>query len=338
MFSVEESLKFLKKGIQPVYRWLNQVVIVVLIPEGYKYTFTIRFRPFWPILFLLLVAFIGGASSIVLVQSAKLKLAVTSAERESNRNREELSSINSEIDGMVELMSRFQNTLSVLKDEEKQIASRGGSGNRDFIDVTSAVGVMGNTQMSDLDRLKSLNVAIEDSLSPLKKTLQLLENERKLLRELPTFWPVDSDNMRISFLFGPNLDPITHNRWYLHRGLDIANAPGTPVVAAADGKVVEAEYQPYGYGYYVEIKHKYGIYTLYAHQQRLFVSVGDYVTQGQRIGLMGSTGRVTGPHLHFEIRIGTQIIDPVIYLRMSEVNRKVIDRVLDRKVKSQRAL
>ena len=93
---------------------------------------------------------------------------------------------------------------------------------------------------------------------------------------------------------------ITQYFWELHPGIDIANDAGTPEVAADAGQVVFAGWGDYGI--YVEIDHGNGFHTVYGHMSRVDVSTGQAVTKGQVIGLMGATGRATGPHLHFEIR------------------------------------
>lgn len=92
-----------------------------------------------------------------------------------------------------------------------------------------------------------------------------------------------------------------------HNAVDLANKTGTPIFAAADGKVIVSKFDGKwngGYGNYVVISHPNGMQTLYAHMSDVLVSVGDKVTQGQTIGKMGETGLATGPHLHFEVRGG----------------------------------
>ena len=96
-----------------------------------------------------------------------------------------------------------------------------------------------------------------------------------------------------------------------HEGVDIAAPFGTGVFVAAEGTVLRTGYDPEGYGRFVEIRHPNGMTTLYGHLSRLDVASGDTVAAGSRIGLVGSTGRSTGPHLHFEVRRGERQINPV---------------------------
>ena len=106
-------------------------------------------------------------------------------------------------------------------------------------------------------------------------------------------------------------------RWgRMHKGIDIANSVGTPILAAQDGRVTFAGWSDGGYGYLVELTHSDGSRSLYAHQSRILVQVGEEVTQGQQLGQMGSTGRSTGPHLHFEIHApGYGAINPMDLLQ-----------------------
>lgn len=96
-----------------------------------------------------------------------------------------------------------------------------------------------------------------------------------------------------------------------HAGVDIAAPQGTGVYVSAEGSVLRTGYDPAGYGRFVEIRHPNGMTTLYGHLSRLDVASGDAVEAGARIGLVGSTGRSTGPHLHFEVRRGERQVNPV---------------------------
>ncbi len=105
-------------------------------------------------------------------------------------------------------------------------------------------------------------------------------------------------------------------RFYLpaHPAIDIGAPTGTPVVAADEGTVITAGWSSVGYGNLILIRHPDGYVTLYAHLSNIGVSYGDYVARGQRIGSVGSTGRSTGPHLHFEIQTGGRSYNPLVYL------------------------
>jgi murein DD-endopeptidase MepM/ murein hydrolase activator NlpD len=115
---------------------------------------------------------------------------------------------------------------------------------------------------------------------------------------MPTLQPIVDG--WFSSNFGYRIDPFTGENSF-HEGIDFPAETGTPVVAAASGKVVYAEWHPQ-YGKMVEIDHGNGLVSRYAHAAELRVKEGDLVVRGQRIASVGSTGRSTGPHLHFEVR------------------------------------
>lgn len=139
--------------------------------------------------------------------------------------------------------------------------------------------------------------------------VEQLEGLRALERALPSSWPARG---RLTSGYGWRRHPLRQT-WGFHSGLDVANHRGTPIHAASAGTVVKAEYND-GYGRMIEIDHGYGITTLYAHCHALHVKKGDRVERGQHICDMGSTGRSTGPHLHFEVRLDGHAVDPMDYL------------------------
>jgi len=121
--------------------------------------------------------------------------------------------------------------------------------------------------------------------------------------------PVKS-NFRFTSGFGP--------RWgRLHAGTDFAGPIGTPIYSTADGVVTHAGWSS-GYGRLIKIRHEFGIETRYAHLNAMDVSVGQRVSRGERIGAMGNSGRSTGPHLHYEVRVGGEPVNPMIYIRAGQ--------------------
>jgi murein DD-endopeptidase MepM/ murein hydrolase activator NlpD len=138
-----------------------------------------------------------------------------------------------------------------------------------------------------------------------------LVDQKVRLNLLPTTVPVDGAWNTSSF--GLRRDPFS-GQGAMHEGIDFAAGTGAPIVAAAAGVVVSAELSP-SYGNMVEIDHGDGLSTRYGHASRLLVSAGALVKRGQKIAEVGSTGRSTGPHLHFEVRMNGAAIDPSPFLR-----------------------
>ncbi|MDI6745709.1 MAG: M23 family metallopeptidase [Rhodocyclaceae bacterium] len=145
-------------------------------------------------------------------------------------------------------------------------------------------------------------------------TLAILESrlfeERVRKNLLPTALPVPTVIPTSNFGWRP--DPFTQQN-AMHEGIDFMAEPGTPILAAAAGIVQVAERHPQ-YGNMVDIDHGNGLLTRYAHAQQLLVKPGEFVKRGQRIATVGSTGRSTGPHLHFEVRVGGVAQNPMRFL------------------------
>ena len=135
---------------------------------------------------------------------------------------------------------------------------------------------------------------------------------------VPSIWPV---NGRILSRFGEREDPFS-GEGAIHAGVDISAAMGTPVHAAADGIVYHAEYAG-AYGRLVIIDHGNGMRTYYAHLSRFEVVPGQEIRRGEVLGLSGASGRVTAPHVHFEIRLGGSPINPHPYLTRSAMLQQV---------------
>jgi murein DD-endopeptidase MepM/ murein hydrolase activator NlpD len=158
--------------------------------------------------------------------------------------------------------------------------------------------------LSDLDQLTSQNT---DLLTVMESRLfdQKLRNMM-----VPTQQPVKAGHVGSSF--GWRIDPFT-GRSALHTGLDFQADPGTPILAAAGGVVVAQEVHP-AYGNMVEIDHGNDLITRYAHASKVWVRIGDLVKRGQKIADVGTTGRSTGPHLHFEVMVQGVPQDPQKFL------------------------
>ena len=152
----------------------------------------------------------------------------------------------------------------------------------------------------------------EATLSALQPRIAAVMRLRGLAEQLPLAKPMAGD-VDFTSNYGYRVDPFTRGP-AMHTGVDFRAESGSPIRATAPGKVITAEYSG-GYGNMVEIEHANGITTRYAHMSAILASVGQSVTTGTVVGRVGSTGRSTGPHLHYETRINEEPVDPTRFLR-----------------------
>ncbi|MGE5518362.1 MAG: M23 family metallopeptidase [Candidatus Dadabacteria bacterium] len=165
----------------------------------------------------------------------------------------------------------------------------------------------------------------------------LIKNKEKLLAATPAIQPVSNKDLnRIASGFGYRIDPVYKTVKY-HAGLDFAAPQGTPIYATADGVVKEAGPSSGGYGNNVIINHGYGYESLYGHMYRIKTRAGKSVKRGEIIGYVGSTGKSTGPHCHYEVHKYGQRLDPV-YFFYNDLGPNQFDELLKRAAASNQSL
>ncbi len=168
-------------------------------------------------------------------------------------------------------------------------------------------------EVTDLENLK---LDLDVTKVNVRRMGMFIAEQKNLLMALPSFYPLPQ-RARITSGFGKRVDPVYRWQEEFHPGIDMSAIPSTPVRAAADGVVSYASWMG-GYGNLVEIKHKYGFTTRYGHMSSFGpnIFVGSVVKQGQVIGYVGMTGKTTGFHLHYEVRIGDQPVNPEPFVSM----------------------
>ena len=228
----------------------------------------------------------------------------------------ELQSLDAEMDELYEkdMALRTYADLPVI-DSDVQKVGIGGSRLTEMANMDLLVPVDG-TKPSDVNfNLNKLKREIELEKLSLTELQETIEKNSDFFKHMPSIRPTDGGY--VSDGFGYRGDPFTKRR-KLHKGIDIAGRRGTPVYATGDGVVRYARYYG-GFGKAVKIDHGYGYTTAYAHLQKYFVKSGEKVTRGQIIGELGNTGRSTGPHLHYEVRISNKPVNPMSYFMQSEL-------------------
>lgn len=145
-----------------------------------------------------------------------------------------------------------------------------------------------------------------------------IKDQRELFRATPLGWPTEG---RLTSLFGRRHDPFLDNQGEFHNGLDIAGALGTPVRATADGTVKIASWQG-GYGRLVVLEHPRGFKTYYGHNSQLLVNAGESVKRGQVIAYMGTSGKSTGYHLHYEVWQNGRPVNPMTFVKATSTHKE----------------
>lgn len=210
---------------------------------------------------------------------------------ENERQRQQLNNLNQRIEA-VEDNARRLAEMSGVESENRQSESRGAGGPEIL-----------------LDSLPSL-ISVEYKTDYIERELKSYEELIKRRTTTPSIWPVTGE---LTDGFGGRRNPFGGLSSEFHTGQDIATLWGTPVVAAASGTVIFAGWQN-GYGQLVVIDHGNGLTSRYGHLSGIDVEVGQQIARGEQVGRVGSTGRSTGPHLHYEIRINDEPVDPLQYL------------------------
>lgn len=239
-----------------------------------------------------------------------------------SQNRETLASLDELRDenaNLFQAAKRFQTSLSqslsLLGIDQVNNSSEVSSSNSDLSALFSST-EMAQGSSREVADIKELTTYLEDAVKPIEQIGKMLKTQQNLFTEIPSICPVKNPNYHISMAFGPNVHPLQGN-WYIHKGLDFSTwRSGDAVLATASGQVVTVAFDN-SFGNYVIIKHNHGMYTRYAHLNSFRVKKGETVSQGQVIGTIGNTGISTGPHLHYEVHIGSDVVDPAKYININ---------------------
>ena len=233
-----------------------------------------------------------------LAQHAVVVAQLNLLKHENRQLREENQEVNSKKEI---LLSR----LTALDSTQRKLAETSGiSRQADFNKNIGQGGPDGETNLSDIERATA---ALEAELRQIK---DVFDKNQVKLSSTPNGWPVRG---YITDGFGMRRNPFGGSAIEMHSGLDIATNHGTAIEATADGIVIFAGVYG-GYGNVVVIDHGYGITTRFGHMSRIDVTVGQHVTRGKMIGAVGSTGRSTAPHCHYEVRLHDRPVNPLNYL------------------------
>lgn len=271
-------------------------------------------------------AVVAGQRAHALQMKLTADLLRLQAERQArqddlDREQNNLDLLNANLGSLQDVMSAQTDVSSQLSGLISQIQNANQQLTNEPPAVTTALAALLEAQEADLIQ-RSYETAwtqaqVGTGLALVNHSLPV----GKPIDGLSLSWPMVS--FQITQSFGPSnvlLEPAYGTYKHFHTGIDMAAPLGAPVTAAADGLIVAVGHSSVGYGNFIVIAHGGGVATLYGHLLQTDVRVGDRVVRGQVIALEGSTGLSTGPHLHFEVRVNDQVVDPLPYLPVPGTN------------------
>jgi murein DD-endopeptidase MepM/ murein hydrolase activator NlpD len=309
---------------QNLYQFGKQQFTIMLIPHSEKSIINLKVNMFF-LMVLGVLAMTGVGillyQTFIDIDSSQSRLVL---EHQTEIQQSKLELFQNDINDLEPTLRQFEKvfteTLDVIGIESDLSGEVSNDRRGDLQDLFSYAEAEADTPR-EIGQIRAIKTLLEESIDPLIDISRVIEAQKNLIVDIPTLWPLKNGQGWPTFYFGPAIHPFT-GQWYMHKGFDIAARRGTPVVATANGKVISAEYHR-SYGNLVTIQHKYGFQTRYAHMDRMYVTKGANISQGDTIGSLGNTGLSTGPHLHYEVYIGTQLVDPAKYLNITStvVNR-----------------
>lgn len=252
-------------------------------------------------------------------RSISANMQINSLTEQNRATLASLDELRDENANLFQAAKRFQTSLSqslsLLGISQGETKANSSVSSSDLSSLFSSTEVSSGTSR-ELADIRELTSYLEGVVEPIEQVGKMLKTQQNLFTEIPSINPVKNPNAHVSMAFGPNVHPLNGN-WYIHKGIDFSTwRSGDPVMATASGQVVTVGFDN-SFGNYVIIKHSHGIYTRYAHLSSFRVKKGQLVDQGQTIGNIGNTGISTGPHLHYEVHIGSDVVDPAKYININ---------------------
>lgn len=237
---------------------------------------------------------------------------------ENKQLRQQVEQMSRRVDGAIAVMDaivdRDNNFYRVMLQAEPISDAERYAG----LDVMIAnAGGIGSDRSSSIEKTNEKILMLERQLYSQINSFDSLRSiaaqHKDRLLHMPSIQPISSEYMKtMASGYGPRIDPV-YGTGKFHEGMDFSADTGIPVYATADGEVVDAGWNPGGYGNKIDISHGYGYLTRYAHLSKIMVVPGQEIKRGDLIGLVGNTGKSTGPHLHYEVRYKGQAQNPVNY-------------------------
>ncbi len=298
---------------------LSRRVTIMLIPHSERSA--LNFHVSILVLAAISLVLVVAVGTFVYLSSRHIgsNVVIESQQQELEENQANLDAALAEIRNVLRVARSFDaelvETMNSLGISPPDSGSGTGVAQGDLAEFQTLQAVA-EDRAREIQDLRNAAEGLRDAVEPVREIRQVLQSQESLLADIPNLWPVQNGMGRVAMEFGPNIHPIT-GQWYLHNGISIAGPPGTPIVASANGRVVEMGYDP-DYGLYVMLRHKYGFRTQYSYLQSITVREGQNLVQGQQVGTLGNTGISSRYQLDFMVKLGTDVVDPAAFLKTAD--------------------
>ncbi len=304
--------------------WLGAKTTIVFVPHSEAQSRRFGLSRFLLGLTSLLFIALVGFSLFATTRYVAVKIQLRIAEGRAAEARAAVDELRDAAEALVGSALRFESSLAELiatgsSGESKQVTLSAeqalqAAGLASLLSMPSSQGLA----FREVERLKGLSAYLDSTVPGLERITNTVAAQKDIMSEIPNIWPIKGGLGHISMYFGQNEHPFSAGQWYLHTGIDISTyRSGDSILATADGKVIDASYSA-DLGNSVTLQHSHGFITRYGHLRSIQVKKGQQVAQGQVIGTLGNTGKSTGPHLHYEVHLGTSVIDPLRFLNVKK--------------------
>jgi murein DD-endopeptidase MepM/ murein hydrolase activator NlpD len=315
--------KGIGSGFKALFFAITRRYTIVLVPHSEKKVFSFHITLFSVCCTVLIMAGIVGTFFWYGFSYRGTQGTLAAKDGLLKDTQASLDQLREEIARLLRQTRGFQATLSeTLSSIGAEVPAAAASANGG--DLSSFFDIRETTEgtLKEVDDIRDFAEYLTSAIDPVKEIGSIFVSQSALLTEIPNIWPIRGGIGHISMFFGQNENPFS-GQYYIHKGIDLSTyRQGDPIVTTADGQVVTIDWDQ-GFGNYIIIKHKHGFYTRYAHLLSVKVTTGQRVQQGEVIGYIGNTGLSTGPHLHYEVHIGSDVVDPYKYLNIRSNNARL---------------
>jgi murein DD-endopeptidase MepM/ murein hydrolase activator NlpD len=305
------ALQAVKRVLSNIHKKGNEKVTLMFIPHSEKRIINFHISIFTITFIVIILISVTTITSVLIVNHTSTIKEVSKLKIYGADSKIQIQHYKEEINKLYDIFQKFKPELTYLysltpNNYVDSLWAKGGATNSGNVAVQDDNSLSPSVEVLNIEEM---NQELETTKKVLKEIKKFLENRKKIIENTPSLWPV---NGSIVATFGNRMSPFSFKREF-YQGIDIAAFPGAEIHATAPGTVQSIEWDAF-LGLTITIKHKYGFFTRYSHCQRVAVDVEQKVKKGEVVGYVGKTGKAARHMCHYQIKIGTDFVDPMPYL------------------------